>query len=140
MWAHIQDEEVLEQCVRVPIEWRTLIRRAIVAGVAMNGDCLLYLEGPQLVGNLRLIEDLGGISGGTLSVEFCMYGLGSPFLYRVLDTHFCTHRGGGIHGPTGDCTCVFFVKTDDLHDIYIYIYIYIYTFYHACRYALCFYV
>jgi hypothetical protein len=79
----------------------------------------------------------GGSSGGTLSVDFCMYGLGSLILYRVLDTHFCTHRGEGIHGPMGDCTCIFFVNTYDLHDIYIYIYIY---FDHACSLCLCFYV
>jgi hypothetical protein len=37
MWAHIQDERVLEQYVGVPMEWRTLIRRATVAGEIMNG-------------------------------------------------------------------------------------------------------
>jgi hypothetical protein len=32
------------------------------------------------VGHLRLTEDLGGSSGGTLSVDFCMYGFGSPIV------------------------------------------------------------
>jgi hypothetical protein len=64
----------------------------------------------------------GGSSGGTMNVDFCMYGVGRNFLSRVLDTHFCTHMDGAIHGPTRDCTCIHFVNTDDFHDIYIYIY------------------
>jgi hypothetical protein len=49
-----------------------------------------------------------------MSVVFCMYGLGRPFFYRVVDTHFCTHRGDGIHEPMGNCTCIFFVNTYDI--------------------------
>jgi hypothetical protein len=37
MWMQIQDEGVLEQCVGLPVELRTLIHRAAVAGVAMTG-------------------------------------------------------------------------------------------------------
>jgi hypothetical protein len=37
MWAHIQDERVLEQCVGVPTEWQTLIHWEAVAGAAMTG-------------------------------------------------------------------------------------------------------
>jgi hypothetical protein len=32
IWAHIQDEEVLDQCVGVPTEWQTLIHREAVGG------------------------------------------------------------------------------------------------------------
>jgi hypothetical protein len=37
MWSHIQDEQVLEQCVGLLTELRTLIRRAAVAGETMTG-------------------------------------------------------------------------------------------------------
>jgi hypothetical protein len=36
-----------------------------------------------------------------------MYGFGSPILYRVVDTHFCTHRDDGTHEPTGNCIYIF---------------------------------
>jgi hypothetical protein len=51
-----------------------------------------------------MIGDLGGITGGTMSVGFCIYRLGSlfcigsliPILYRVVYTHFCTYKVGGL--------------------------------------------
>jgi hypothetical protein len=46
MWSCIQDKGVLEQCVGLPAEWRTLIPRASVAGVAIIGRLPPGLEGP----------------------------------------------------------------------------------------------
>jgi hypothetical protein len=59
-------------------------------------NCLLDVEGPQLVGHLQLTKDLGGSSRDTVSAGFCMYGLESPFLYRVVDTHFVPIGVGGF--------------------------------------------
>jgi hypothetical protein len=36
-----------------------------------------------------------------------MYGFGSPILYRVFDTHFCTHRDDETHEPMGSCIYIF---------------------------------
>jgi hypothetical protein len=87
-----------------------------------------------------------------LSVDFVCTGLGLCFCKGYLIPIFVLigvggfmglrgNRGGGIHGPTGDCICIF-VNIDDTHDIYIYIYIYIYGYIlaHSCLYVLCFYV
>jgi hypothetical protein len=38
VWAHIQDDGVLDQCVGVPTEWRALICRAVVAGASLTGQ------------------------------------------------------------------------------------------------------
>jgi hypothetical protein len=37
MWCHNKDERVLEQCVGILTEWRTVICQAAVAGATMTG-------------------------------------------------------------------------------------------------------
>jgi hypothetical protein len=37
MWSRIQDEGILEQCVRVPPPWQAIVQRVAVAGAAMTG-------------------------------------------------------------------------------------------------------
>jgi hypothetical protein len=63
MWSWIQDEGVLEQCVGVPLVWRTMVRRAVVAGVAMTGRFPPGPEGP-IVGGVPPPER--GPGGGAL--------------------------------------------------------------------------
>jgi hypothetical protein len=36
IWSRIQDEGILEQCVGVPLPWRAIVRRAVVAGATMT--------------------------------------------------------------------------------------------------------
>jgi hypothetical protein len=52
MWAHIQDEEVLEQCVGLPVEWRTLICQVALTGAVMTCRMPSRPRGPELVGRL----------------------------------------------------------------------------------------
>jgi hypothetical protein len=47
---------------------------------------------------------------------FYVYGFMGPVLYRVLDTHFCTHRGDGTHEPMGNGICIFCKTFYDLDD------------------------
>jgi hypothetical protein len=37
LWSHIQDEDVLEQCVGLPQPWRSLLRRAAVVTAMTSG-------------------------------------------------------------------------------------------------------
>jgi hypothetical protein len=37
LWSHIQDEDVLEQCVGLPHPWRSLLRRAAVVTAMTSG-------------------------------------------------------------------------------------------------------
>jgi hypothetical protein len=68
MWSHIQDERVLEPCVGGSAEWRTLIPRAAVEGVAMTGQLPCGPGGPPAGGvppaNI-------GPSGGALGNHEC---------------------------------------------------------------------
>jgi len=50
IWAHIQDNEVLDQCVGVSVEWQALICRETVVGVAMTGRLPLGVGGPPAGG------------------------------------------------------------------------------------------
>jgi hypothetical protein len=50
MWMHIQDEGVLEQCVGLPTDLWVLIRRAVVAAIAMTGRFPTRPEGPLASG------------------------------------------------------------------------------------------
>jgi hypothetical protein len=63
MWAHIQDEEVLEQCVGLPIEWQTLIHRAAVTGATMTAQLPPGPGGPP-TGGAPLANK--GTAGGAL--------------------------------------------------------------------------
>jgi hypothetical protein len=78
VWSHIQDEEVMNQCVGVPTEWLALIRRAVVAGVAMNG-WLPPGAGGSLAGGAPPVGrgPRGGIFRGNLSSELGCMGLGA---------------------------------------------------------------
>jgi hypothetical protein len=93
--------------VGIPTEWRTLIHRATVAGVAITGRMPPGHGGPPAGGVPPVDRGLGGDLWGHHECRLCMYELGSPFLYRVVDTHFCAYRGGVIHWPTVDCICIF---------------------------------
>jgi hypothetical protein len=64
MWSHIQDEGILEQCVGGSLMWRTVVRKVVVAGVAMTRRLPPGPEGP-IVGGAPLPE--GGVGGGALA-------------------------------------------------------------------------
>jgi hypothetical protein len=65
MWVWIQDEGILEQCIGLPTESRTLIRRAAVAGAAMTGRLPPGPEGPGAGG---VPPPEGGPGAGALEV------------------------------------------------------------------------
>jgi hypothetical protein len=66
MWAHIQDEKVLEQCVGVPAEWWTLIHREAVVGEMMTSMLPPEPVGLPAGGVLLCDRGPGGGGGGEL--------------------------------------------------------------------------
>ena len=93
----------------------------------MTGQLPLGPGGPLAGGASPDDKGLGGSSGGTMSVDFSIYRLESPFciwylipiLYRLVDTHFFTYRVGGLTGPRM-MYMYQFVNNDDTVIIYIY--------------------
>jgi hypothetical protein len=135
MWAHIQDEEVLEECVGVPVEWWTPIRRVAVAGETMTSQFPPRLGGPSASGAPPTNTGHGGGSLGHHECRcFVCTGLGARFCIGFLIPTFVLIGVRGFMGLRA-IVHVYFVNTDDLHDIYMDIF-----FDHACLYALCFYV
>jgi hypothetical protein len=98
--------------VGVPAEWQTLIHREAVVGETMTGRLPPGAGGPPAGGAPPTDRGPGGELWGHLECRFLyVWVFGSPdFLYRVFDTHFCTHRDEGTHEPTGICISIFFVK------------------------------
>jgi hypothetical protein len=98
--------------VGVPTEWRTLIRRAAMAREAMTSRLPPGPGGPPAGGAPPADKGPMGQLSSHRECQLLYVQAWDPFLYRVVDTYFCTHRGGGIHWPTGDVH-VFFVNTYD---------------------------
>jgi hypothetical protein len=73
IWSHIQDEDLLEQCVGVSSPWRAIVRRASVAAALTNGRLLSGREGsvgggpppPRARGGGPPLPE-GGAGGGAL--------------------------------------------------------------------------
>ena len=63
----------------VPAEWRTLFHREAIARRVMTGRLHLGPEGLLVGGAPSDDRGLGGSSGGTMSVEFSIYRIESPF-------------------------------------------------------------
>jgi hypothetical protein len=63
----------------VPAEWHTLIHGAEIARRVMTSRLPLGPGGPLVGGAPPNDKGLGGSSGGTMSVEFSIYRIKSPF-------------------------------------------------------------
>jgi hypothetical protein len=63
----------------VPAEWQTLIDGAEIARRMMTSRMPLGPGGPLVGGAPPDDRGLGGSSGGTMSVEFSIYRIESPF-------------------------------------------------------------
>jgi hypothetical protein len=108
MWAHIEENGFLDQCLGVSMEWRTLIYRVVVVGAMMIvrlplGTGGLLASGVPPVDRAPGGGDIWGhqechvLYFYRIAIPFCTGQL-IPILYRVGGTHFVSIGVRGVIG------------------------------------------